>query len=175
MWVEPNQAGESVSADVRRLCISSKERQIYNYYVRGVQPVFHYPILQYSETFEYPLSAVSGMIEGHNLPVEAEYVDIKADWDGPQAHPALKQCPFNLKDKWQFVDVGTECTTRESTTIEKATFQVTWTHTWEGAVVIDENFYSEDPGKRWFPGGGTWEDHGGGGQGGGEQEGGGQL
>ena len=48
MWVEPNQAGESVSADVRRLCISKKERQIYNYYVRGVQPVFHYPILQYS-------------------------------------------------------------------------------------------------------------------------------
>lgn len=175
MWVEPNQAGESVSADVRRLCISSKERQIYNYYVRGVQPVFHYPILQYSETFEYPLSAVSGMIESHNLPVESDYVDIKADWDGPQAHPALAQCPFDLKDKWEFVDVGTECTTRESTTIEKATFQVTWTHTWEGAVVIDENFYSEDPGKRWFPGGGTWEDQDGGGQGGGEQEGGGQL
>lgn len=172
MWVEPNQAGESVSADVRRLCISSKERQIYNYYVRGVQPVFHYPILQYSETFEYPLSAVSGMIEGHNLPVESDYVDIKADWN---THPALKQCPFDLKDKWQFVDVGTECTTRESTTIEKATFQVTWTHTWEGAVVIDENFYSEDPGKRWFPGGGTWEEQGGGEQGGGEQEGGGQL
>ena len=170
MWVEPNQAGESVSADVRRLCRSSKERQIYNYYVRGVQPVFHYPILQYSETFEYPLSAVSGMIANHNLPVEAEYVDIKAEWSGPQAHPALAQCPFDLKDKWEFVDVGTECTTRESTSIEKATFQVTWTHTWEGAVVIDENFYSEDPGKRWFPGGGTWED-----QDGEEQGGGGQL
>lgn len=159
MWVEPNQAGESVSADVRELCNSEKERQIYNYYVRGVQPVFHYPILQYSETFEYPLSAVSGMIEAHNLPVAAEYVDIKADWNGPQAHPALAQCPFDLKDKWQFVDVGTECTTRESTTIEKATFQVTWTYTWEGAVVIDENFYSENPNDRWFPGGGTWAEH----------------
>lgn len=57
------------------------------------------------------------------------------------------------------MDVGTECTTREVTTIEKATFQVTWTYTWEGAVVIDENFYSENPGERWFPGGGTWADH----------------
>ena len=145
-----------MSADVRELCNSEKERQIYNYYVRGVQPVFHYPILQYSETFEYPLSAVSGLVENHGLYVAAELVDIKADWDN---HPALKQCPFDLKDKWEFVDVGTECTTRESTTIEKATFQVTWTYTWEGAVVIDENFYSENPNDRWFPGGGTWAEH----------------
>lgn len=82
MWVEPNQAGESVSADVRELCNSEKERQIYNYYVRGVQPVFHYPILQYSETFEYPLSAVSGLVENHGLYVAAELVDIKAEWSG---------------------------------------------------------------------------------------------
>lgn len=49
------------------------------------------------------------------------------------------------------------------------------THTWEGAVVIDENFYSADDSKRWFPGGGTYDDHGGeteGGEGGGEGGGG---
>lgn len=161
MWVEPNQAGESVSADVKELCHSQggtvfKERQIYNYYVRGVQPVFHYPILTYSETWEMPLDRLSAIQTQHALPVGAGTTDTIVDWT---QDPDLKECPFDLGDDWQFIDCGTECTTRESTSIEKSTFQVTWTTTWEGCVSADANFYSAEKNKRWFPGGGTWADH----------------
>jgi hypothetical protein len=167
MWVEPNQAGESVSADVRRLCISEKERQIYNYYVRGVQPVFHYPIITYTQTWEYPVSAVSfdGVETGGGT------VDTKVSF------AVLKAlgCPFDFAvDDWQFLDCGTEASMRYSSSIDKSTLQMTYVQTWEGAVVIDDNFYSSDPSKRWFPGGGTYgeaEPEGGGGQEGGGGEG----
>ena len=157
MWVEPNQAGESVSADVRELCDSEKERQIYNYYVRGVQPVFHYPIVTYTESWEYPLSALDAI----QVPDGADKVDKKT------VAGDMAGCPFELKGNWQFLDCGTESSIRYTDTIDRSTVCVSLTHTWEGAVVIDENFYSAVNSKRWFPGGGTYDDHGGETEGGG--------
>ena len=160
--MEPNQAGESVSADVRSLCISEKERQIYNYYVRGVQPVFHYPIITYTESWEYPLSAFDVVV----VPTNSDLVDKKAT----MGQGELTDCPFEFAQEWQFLDCGTESSIRYSDTIDRSTVCVTLTHTWEGAVVIDDNFYGDDD-KRWFPGGGTYADSGGG-EGGGEGGGG---
>lgn len=167
MWVEPNQAGESVSAEVRRLCLSEKERQIYNYYVRGVQPVFHYPVITYTETWEYPLSAFDVVV----VPTNSDLVDKKA----VMGQGELVDCPFEFAQEWQFLDCGTESSIRYSDTIDRSTVSVTLTHTWEGAVVIDENFYSAEDSKRWFPGGGTYDNPtgGGGGEEGGGTEGGG--
>ena len=139
MWVEPNQAGESVSADVKELC-NEKEREIYNYYTRGIQPVFHYPILTYTQTYEYPLS------ETHpNFDVQADKVDEKI-----QGIP--NNCPFNLPN-WEWVHCGTEAQTRRYKTIQKSTFQITKTTTWEGAWHVDDHFYGSRAGNdRWEPG-----------------------
>ena len=82
MWIEPNQAGESVSAEVRTLH-NDREKTIYNWHSRDMQPVFHYPILTYSETWEFPLSCLSAFGFGKQLgllPVGSATVDYVCDW-----------------------------------------------------------------------------------------------
>ena len=63
MWIEPNQAGESLSADVKTLH-NGREKKIYNWYSRDMQPVFHYPILTFSQTWEFPLSCMQDILNG---------------------------------------------------------------------------------------------------------------
>ena len=155
LWIEPNQAGESVSADVRSLCDSTKERQIYNYYVRGVQPVFHYPILTYCYTYQFPLSCYSDLSADH-LTIRGDKVDTICD---PATDDDLKYCPMELSG-WEWIDCGTECQERQQSQLDKGgTYQVTWTTTWEGCVKADKNFYSPVPAERWYPGGGTYASH----------------
>lgn len=107
MWVEPNQAGESVSAEVKELH-NDKERQIYNYYTRSIQPVFHYPILSYTSTYEYPVSSST------TYDVNQDLVDTKIDG-------LPNNCPFEL-DGWEWVHCGTEAQTRKTNTAKKNTF-----------------------------------------------------
>ena len=136
MWVEPNQAGESVSADVRELG-NDKERKIYDYYTRGVQPVFHYPVLTYTYTAEY------GADYNGKFYVADEIVDTKET-----ALPT--NCPFDL-DGWEWLHCGTEAQVRKVKKATRNAIQVTKTTTWEGALKIDDNFYGPI-GTRWEPG-----------------------
>lgn len=128
-----------MSADVKELH-NEKEQEIYNYYTRGIQPVFHYPILTYTQTYEFPLS------ESHpDFDVQQNLVDTKI-----QGEPF--NCPFVL-DGWEWIHCGTEAQTRRYSSIAKSTFQITKTTTWEGAVKIDEHFYGDKSGnERWEPG-----------------------
>lgn len=137
MWIEPNQAGESLSADVKELA-NEKERKIYNYYTRGVQPTFHYPVLTYTYTAEYGAD--------YKVPfyVASELVDEKLKTELPD------NCPFNLEG-WEWLHCGTEAQVRKIKTIQKNAIQVTKTTTWEGALKFDENFYGDDN-TRWVPG-----------------------
>lgn len=136
MWVEPNQAGESVSADVRELG-NDKERKIYDYYTRGVQPVFHYPVLTYTYTAEY------GADYTGKFYVADELVDTKET-----ALPT--KCPFDL-DGWEWLHCGTEAQVRKVKKTTRNVLQVTKTTTWEGALKFDDNFYGQI-GTRWEPG-----------------------
>lgn len=148
LWVEPNQAGESLSATVKTLH-NAREKKIYDWYSRDMQPVFHYPILTFSQTWEFPLSCMQDILDGQMalLPVGAETVDYVCDWSDPD----LSKCPFALDTDWKWIDCGTECTTRRSSGIDKGSFQVTWTTTWEGARDVVEEWYGEDD-VRWIPG-----------------------
>ena len=150
LWVEQNASSESLSVDVKTLH-NEREKKIYDWYSRGMQPVFHYPILTFSQTWEWPLSCADEFrLNGELglLPVGAETVDYVCEWNND---PNLEECPFALDEGWHWIDCGTECTTRRSNGATKGSFQVTWTTTWEGCREYVEEWYGDDD-KRWIPG-----------------------
>jgi hypothetical protein len=175
MWVEPNQAGESVSADVKALT-NDREIKIYNWYARGMQPVFHYPIITFTHAKEYPLSAEdvwSGLPAGS---VTVGMNDVDYAIPDPKQDADMKDCPFTLGD-WKWIDCGTECQTKVVNSITKGSIQIQWTTTWEGCKEYEHEWYGED-GERWIPGAyadNSTDDGGDGGGGeGGSGEGGGE-
>lgn len=141
MWIEPNEAGDSVSADIKMLN-NPKEKMIYNYQCRGVQPVFHYPILTYNEKWEIPLTPELSTGRDKKY-VFADKVDHIIDMD-------RSLCPFQLSG-WTWIDCGTESETRNLIQKDKAVWTVSYTRTWEGCLSADLNFYG-DGNRRWIPG-----------------------
>lgn len=141
MWVEPNQAGESISADVRELG-NEREQKIYNWHVRGMHAIYHRPVLSWTRTVEMPISTFT---MSSNIDVGIDKIDVakKANQDD-----TLQKCPFKLPDDYYWINIGTDTHMKYSTGIQKSTCQLTYETTWEGWKYYVKEWYGSDN-ERW--------------------------
>lgn len=139
-WIEVDTTNALSSIEYLK---NDKERQIYDLYCRNVQPTFHYPILTYTESWNYPKNYPRKLITYS----DGGKIDYKIE-PGTDPEALLLQCPIELSG-WEFVNVGCHAKTDEE--LAKGTMKVTLEYRFEGALSADDRFYGKDD-VRWVPG-----------------------
>ena len=113
--------------------LGSREIEIAEYYAKGVNPIFHYPVVTRVQKGWRYASSISEFEVGDNL----DTIDTPSG------------CPFNLGN-WEWVKIGStfncevDYNFENNATTNNPVMAFTYQESWRGSLSADQNFYGSN-------------------------------